>query len=321
MDSLSRTPPTLPWARIAAFLGVCIALYVAAAVVAEFSVGRRGEDTALQKLYAARGAPVDWVVLGASHALPLDYGGIPDQLHEDTGQTMIVLAEVGAGPYYSDFVLRQALEDLHPKRLLYVADSFAFRSARWNKERIADRKLLRNTPLRLSTLCTMLDLTISADLSARAVLDFATAFSKINPPDRFPRDDWRGAENFERRFRPSRHATAARIEYLYPEPPSEETQVRYFQVLEAMFARARSAGLSVTVVKMPVPRAFRDALPDEATFDTALRARLAPLGIPIHDFSAILDDPVYYFDTDHLNREGVDRLYDEFLRPILAAGG
>jgi hypothetical protein len=39
--------------------------------------------------------------------------------------------------------------------------------------------------------------------------------------------------------------------------------------------------------------------------------------VPFHDLSAELDDPALYFDTDHLNRAGVDRLYAEHLRAIL----
>lgn len=320
MDSLRRTPPILPVATTAGFLGLFFALYIAAATIAEFRVARQGEDSAFQKILAAQGGTFDWVVLGASHALPLAFGDVPERLEAETGLRMIVLAEVGAGPLYSDFVLRQALADLHPRRVLYVADSFAFQSPRWNEERIADRKLLRKTPLRRSTLAAMGGMVLSQGVPAGAVLDYATGFSKLNPPDRFPRDEWRGAADFDRRFRPSRQATAARIDYLFPEPPPDGTTGRYLDVLGDMIARAGEAGIEVVVVKLPVPEAFRAALPDEAAFDAALGARLGALGVPLHDLGAALDDPGLYFDTDHLNRDGVDRLYDRFLKPILAGG-
>ncbi len=321
MAILRRAPPALPAASILGFLGLFLALYVAAAAVADLRIRRDAGDSAFQKLLAARGEQHDWVVLGASHALPLAYGGVPERLEEETGQSMIVLAEVGAGPLYGRFVLRQAVSDLRPKRLLYVADGFAFRSPRWNAERIGDRKLLGKTPWRLSTLATLGGMVLSDGVSPRALLDYATGFSKLNPADRFPRDDWRGAENFERRFRPSRHATQARIDYLYPDPPSAAETDRYLAVLEEMLATARAAGLDVTVVKLPIPAAFRAALPDEDVFDAALRARLAVLDVPLHDLSAALDDPGLYFDTDHLNRAGVDLLYRQFLRPVLAGSG
>ncbi len=318
MESLRRTPPIPPVAAILGFLGLFAALYAIAAGVAEFRVGRAGEESAFQRLLAAQGTHYDWIVLGASHALPLAFGGIPDRLESDTGQSMIVLAEVGAGPLYSDLVLRQAQTDLRPRRLLYVVDSFAFRSPRWNEDRIADRKLLRKTPLRLSTLAMMGDMVLSQGVPASALMDYLAAFSKLNPPDRFPREDWRGVEDFERKFRPSRHATAARIEYLYPDANSAGATGRYLDVFSSMIARAEAAGIVVVVVKLPVPEAFRAALPDESAFDAVLRARLDALDVPLHDLSAALDEPGLYFDPDHLNREGVDRLYREYLKPILA---
>lgn len=320
METLRRPPPILPLADILRFLGLILALYIAAAAVAEWRVGRQGTDSAFQKILAARGGEYDWVVLGASHALPLAFGGVPERLEAETGQRMIVLAEVGAGPLYSDFLLRQAIDGLRPRRLLYVADSFAFRSSRWNEDRVADRKLLRKTPLRPSTLATMGGMVLTEGVPVRALLDYATGFSKLNPPDRFPRDEWRGAADFDRRFRPSRHATAARIDYLFPDPPSDGPTGRYLDLLGDMIARAKAAGIEVVVVKLPVPETFRAALPDEAAFDTALRARLEALGVPLHDLGAALDDPALYFDTDHLNRDGVGQLYERLLKPILAGG-
>ena len=320
METLRRPPPIPPRTEILRFLGLVLALYIAAAAVAEILVGRQGTNSAFQKILAARGSEYDWVVLGASHALPLAFGAVPERLKAETGQSMIILAEVGAGPLYSDFLLRQALDDLRPRRLLYVADSFAFRSPRWNEARVADRKLLRKTPLRPSTLATMGRMALTEGVPARAVLDYATGFSKLNPPDRFPRDEWRGAEDFDRRFRPSRHATAARMDYLHPAPPSPGTTDRYLDLLGDMIMRARAEGVETVVVKLPVPETFRAALPDEAAFDSALRAQLEALGVPLHDLSAALDDPALYFDTDHLNRDGVAQLYERFLKPILTGG-
>lgn len=321
MKNLSRAAPALPAATIAAFLALFVTLYAAVATVAEWRLGQEEAQSAMQKLHAAQGARIDWIVLGASHALPLAYGGVPARLEAETGQTMAILAEVGAGPLYSDFVLRQALFDLQSKHVLYVADSFTFHSSFWNEQRIADRKLLRTTPWRATTLGTMLDVVVSNGVAPRALVDYAAAFSKLNPPDRFPQDDWRGAENFERVFRPSRHATKARIDYLYPEPADNAILDQYLDVLENMIVRAQASGLEITVVRPPVPAAFRQALPGEAAFDTALRARLFALDVPLHDLSAALDDPALYFDTDHLNRDGVALLYERYLKSILTDGG
>lgn len=318
MDIADRTVHPFPRRLIAGFAALFLALYAAAAGIAEVQVARNGQDTAFQKLLALQGQQVDWAVLGASHALPLAFGDIPGTLRADSGQSMAVLAEVGAGPLYNSFVFRQALRDIAPRRLLYVADAFAFASLDWNEARFADRKLLRKTPLRLSTIRNMAGIAARHPAAAAGLADYLTAFSKLNPPVRFPGEGWRGAADFDREVRLSRHAVQGRIDYLYPELPQAEITARYLDILAGMLDTAQAAGIEVTVVKLPLPDAFRAALPDEAGFDRALRDLLELRGIAYHDLSGALPDPGYYFDTDHLNRRGVAALYAQALREILA---
>ncbi|MRU14761.1 hypothetical protein FDP25_04870 [Roseovarius sp. A21] len=319
MDIADR--PVLPFPRraIARFLALFLVLYGAAAWVAEATVARTGQDTPFQRLLALKGQQVDWAVLGASHALPLRFGDIPARLQAETGQTMAVLAEVGAGPLYNHLVFKQAMQDIAPRRLLYVVDAFAFAAPDWNEARISDRTLLRKTPLRLSTARHMAAMVLHHGTDPAGLADYLTGFSKLNPPDRFPQEGWTGAAGFDRKVRLSRHAVEARADYLYPDPPQADTMARYLGVLASMFDAAQAQGIRVTVIKLPVPEAFRDALPDEAAFDRRLRAELAPRGIPYHDLGGALPDPRYFFDTDHLNRAGVTALYDQYLMSILAA--
>src|SRR5690606_41567808 len=97
MESLRQRSPFLPLpAGVLAFLAVFAALYLAAAAVAEFRVGRAGKDSAMQRLLAAQGAEADWLVLGASHALPLDYGDVPARLRGETGLQLHMLDDGGA---------------------------------------------------------------------------------------------------------------------------------------------------------------------------------------------------------------------------------
>jgi len=318
MDIANRPVQPFPRRLIAGFTACFLALYVAAAGVAEVAVARKGEDTAFQKLLALKGQQVDWVVLGASHALPLAFGDVPGRLQAESDQSMVILAEVGAGPLYNRFVFQQALHDIAPRRLLYVVDTFAFTSPDWNEARISDRKLLRKTPLRLSTARNMAQISARYGTDPAGLADYLTGFSKLNPPDRFPQAGWGGAADFDRKVRLSRHAVQGRIDYLYPEPPRVNTISRYLDVLTTLFDVAQARGMEVIVVKLPLPDAFRAALPDEAGFDRLLRDGLKPRGIPYHDLSETLTDPRYFFDTDHLNRPGVAALYDGYLRKILA---
>ncbi len=70
---------------------------------------------------------------------------------------------------------------------------------------------------------------------------------------------------------------------------------------------------------MPTPGQFRALLSNEAAFDEAITAVMADGGAAFYDFSAELDEPRFYFDTDHLNRAGVTELFARHLSGILMA--
>jgi hypothetical protein len=101
---------------------------------------------------------VDWVILGASHAMPLDFADFNAQMERETRLRILNLAAPDAGPLYNRFVLEDFLRAHRARNLLYVVDSFAFYSRTWNEDRFADAKTgathavrsgHRSAPLRL----------------------------------------------------------------------------------------------------------------------------------------------------------------------------
>jgi hypothetical protein len=156
-------------------------------------------------------------------------------------------------------------------------------------------------------------------VDARAVLDYVSGFSKINNRERLQRDVWEGEAQFERVYRPSAAAVKKRIAYLYPEPVSEAALSRYLEQLAAIAALARQAGARMVVIKMPVPAQFRERLPGEAAFDAALSRTLSAQQVCYADFSAALDEPRLYFDTDHLNRAGLTEFVNRSLKAMLVS--
>ena len=320
MDTSLRPALRNPSRSRLVFFGVFLVLYALTLIIAERVVGRAGSETAFQKLYLAQGKQVDWLVLGASHALPLEYGDVPARVLRDSGQSMKVLAEIGAGPIYNRFIFEQALHDLDVKNLIYVVDSFAFSSKEWNESRLTDRTLLRHTPLRLSTVRILTNLSLRFRVDPRGLLDYLTGFSKLNSVNRFSLDGWQGAANFDHSFRLSRYAVSSRISYLYPDnPPESDTVSRYLDAFDGLLKLANAEGIDVIVVKLPIPSVFRNSLPDEMAFDAALQNRLSVHDIVLQDLSATLPDLNFYFDTDHLNMAGVDALYqNDFISLLMA---
>ncbi len=106
MDTSLRPQTRSPVRTLLAFVGIFLALYVVVVAIAERTVARAGTETPFQKLLVAQGERVDWLVLGASHALPLEYGDVPARLQQETGQSMMVLAETRRWPPLQPLRLR-----------------------------------------------------------------------------------------------------------------------------------------------------------------------------------------------------------------------
>src|SRR3990172_4200448 len=210
------------------FTAIGLVLYLVLYVAAEWLLYRTGDTNPFYKTATATETSFDWVILGASHAMPLDFADFNDVMERETGLKIINLATPGTGPLYNRFVLEQLLQDRRVAKVLYVLDSFAFYSSTWNEARFADAKLLRRTPFQTALAWRLLDYGLTEGVDARAALDYVTGFSKINNPERFQRDIWEGEAQFERVHRPSASATAKRIAYLYPEAaPDPGALTRY----------------------------------------------------------------------------------------------
>jgi hypothetical protein len=301
-----------------AFVAIGLAIYVGLYAAAERLVERTAHANPLHKIEAAGDATFDWVILGASHAMPLDFADFNAQvLEKSTGLRIINLAAQGTGPLYQRFVLEEFLRGHKARNVLYAVDSFAFYSRLWNEDRFADAKLLRRTPFDREVACRMWGYARAEGVDPRAVLDYASGFSKINNRERFERDAWEGEAQFDRVYRGSSSAVAKRIEYLYPDSPSPETLERYLREFASLVDTARSAGMNVVVIKMPVPSAYLGRLPSEDAFDADLARTLAPRAIAARDFSRSIPEARFYFDTDHLNREGLSRFVEHDLKAVL----
>ncbi len=300
----------------AAFLAIGLALYAALFAASEQLLERTARINPVHKARAAAGADYDWVILGASHAMALDFGDFNAEIERATASRVLNLAAPGTGPLYQRFALEEFLRGARARGVLYAVDSFAFCSRDWNEERFADAKLTRRTPFAPDTARHLAAYARDEGVGARAVLDYASGFSKINNRERFRRDTWEGEAQFDRVHRPSASALAKRIDYLYPDR-SCAGRARYLGAFAALLDRAARSRMRVVVVKMPVPPPFAAALPEETAFDEALARVLAARGVALHDFSRAIPETRYYFDTDHLNRAGAALFLERDLAPLL----
>jgi hypothetical protein len=299
------------------FVAIGLAIYGGLLYASERLLYRTGRSNPFFKIATTTEPGVDWVILGASHAMPLDFADFNAVMERETGLRILNLASPGTGPLYNRFVLEQFFAERRARGVLYVIDSFAFQSAAWNEERFADPKLLRRTPFDAAVARRLARYVRNENVDVRALLDYLSGFSKINNRERFASDIWEGETQFERVYRPSSAAVSKRIAYLYPKPPDEAARERYLQEFADLIALARRHEARVVVVKMPMPAQFRGRLPGEADFDAAVARLLAAEGVAFHDFSQRLNEPRFYFDTDHLNRTGLTAFFRNDLKSVL----
>lgn len=301
------------------FVAIGLLLYAGTHYAAERLMYRTGDSNPFFKIATAADRPYNWVILGASHAMPLDFEDFNAIMEGETGLRILNLASPGTGPLYNRFVLERFLQRHRTASLLYVLDSFAFYSRTWNEDRFADAKLLRRTPLEPAITRLLLDYSLHERVDALAVLDYVSGFSKINNRQRFRRDIWEGEARFDRVHRPSTAADRKRIAYLYPEPaPDPAVFRRYLQDFATLIDLARREDVRVVVIKLPVPARFHRQLPNEAAFDDAVSNLLAARQVSFYDFSLAMDEPRFYFDTDHLNRAGLTAFFARHLKTILS---
>jgi hypothetical protein len=302
-----------------AFIGIGLLIYAGISLGAERLMYRNGHSNPFFKIATTEVKAFDWVILGASHAMPLDFADFNSLMQDQTDLKIINLASPGTGPLYNRFVLEAFLRGHGTRNVLYVADSFAFYSRTWNEDRFGDAKLLRATPFDPNTAWLLLQYSRREGVDPRAVADYVTGFSKLNNRDRFQKDVWEGETQFDRVYRQSAAAAKSRIAYLFPETAREAALARYMTEFAKLLELAEQRHIRVTVIKMPTPGQFRALQPSEPAFDEAMTAAARSRSIGFSDFSAELDEPRFYFDTDHLNRAGVTELFARRLKAILMA--
>jgi hypothetical protein len=306
--------------RAARFVAIGLVLYLAVYAAAEWLVYRHGHRN---RFFAVRTAPLaryDAVILGASHAAVLDYQDINARLEELTNAKVLNLSVVGAGPVVGRLLLDYFLAGREAHAIVYVADSFAFHDAEWNERRLEDRQLYQRAPFDPA----LARLLLERPASRLAAVDYISGFSKINNPNRFRPEGEGEASRFERSYRPIPQIDRQRVDYLYPggmDARALGARARYLSELEALILRARDAGSRTVVVRPPLPARFKRLLPGEADFDAALSNRVTRAGATLHDFSQLIPDDEFYFDSDHLNRRGVLLWIESGLGELVKAKG
>ena len=298
------------------FLLVGAAIYGALYAASERLIGRYALRNRFHMVKTAPRTGYDCVILGASHAVVLDNRDMNARLEEMTGQTILNLATVGGGITVNRLLLEYFLDEHRTGSVVYVLDSFPFYSREWNEERLLDRKLFLRAPWDPTLAARLLRNQAAWPVAA----DYITGFSKINNPDRFEPDTHvQEGPRFERVYRPVEQIDRQRIAYLYPEGTSEASGAdsAYFAEFEKLIRDVLSRGIQFIVVRPPIPERVYRMIPNERQFDVTIKRMLERVGVELHDFSSADNEEQFFFDSDHLNRDGVLNFFEHHLRAVL----
>lgn len=300
----------------AGFLAVLLLFYGVLYVASEWLVLETGQRNRFHRIATLVPGRVDVVIVGASHALPLDFEDMNRRLEERSGRRVVNLAVEGGGIVVSRLLHAYFAARHEAKHLVLFLDSFAFYTTKWNEERLDDVKLFRRAPLDIDLVQVLWQVPAARPIA----LNFVSGFLKINNADRF-RPDVSEAEvvRFGRTYRSVAQIDRQRIAYLYPARVDPAVFARYLGELDGLLGEARRRGTLVTAVKPPTPLRYRSKLPDEAAFDAAIREVLARHGARFEDMSGLLPEDRNYYDTDHLNRTGTAAFIDGPFGALLGA--
>ncbi|WP_173931766.1 hypothetical protein [Chelativorans sp. Marseille-P2723] len=297
-----------------AFVLVGLVLYLCLYVWSEHLVESYGEKNRFFMINSMPSQHFDVVVLGASHAMPLDFEDMNERLEAASGAKIMNLSTEGAGILPNRLLLDYFLKRHSASHVMMVVDSFAFYSPQWNEERLDDASL-RRAPFDPALIRTLW----SYPWARRLLPVYVSGFGKINNPDRFAPDIPDAERDFTRTYRPIAQIDRRRVQYLYPENPDPGILAHYGEEFRDLARLVRQHGMELVTVELPTPERYRELLPYEADFEQFLQPLLQEEGIEHYDLSETLPEDDYYYDTDHLNRDGALKVIDEHLAELISA--
>ncbi len=297
-------------------LVIGLLIYGAIYAFAEITVLETSKRNRLFMINTAPLAEYDYIVLGASHAMPFDFEDMNRRLEDLTESSIMNLSIEGAGPVPARFFTDYFLAEHSTKNVLYIIDSFAFYSEQWNEVRIDDPELLARAPFDWALLRTLWQYPSTRGL----ILGYLTGFYKINNHERFAPDLSDSEQSkFTRTYRTNARVDERRMAFLYPDSISSETIDNYIGELDRLADTLAQRGINLVAVKTPLPERVLTKLSGEEEFNAKVRAVLGAHGFQLHDFTTVANDDAFFYDTDHLNKDGVINFMDAYLGALLRA--
>lgn len=303
--------------RALIFFAVGIVIYAGLYAVAEALVYK---NTSSNRFYMIKTRPAttfDLIVMGASHAMAMSFEDLNEQLEKMTGSRIMNISMLGNGIVPNQLILDYFDKKHKAKNAVYLLDSAMFYSGQFNESRLKDVRLFQRAPFDFQLINLLVSYGFKGSMTVGTIADYILGFSKINNGDRFNEDIHPLEKMCRQTYRPRQKQIKDRVDSNMPATFQEEALKEYLDLFIEMIDSLRSQGVHVIVVKPPLPKPFYDMLPFEAKFDKIIEKLMAEKNIPYKDFSTVIPDYKFYFDTDHLNRKGVILFFNNYFTQFL----
>ena len=180
--------------------------------------------------------------------------------------------------------------------------------------RIDDPELLARAPYDWGLLKTLWKFPSTRGL----IPGYLTGFYKINNHERFA-PDFSDSElsKFTRTYRTNARVDERRMAFLYPEQKNIEIVDKYLSELNHLAIALAKRNINLITIKTPLPERVLTKLSGEDEFNMKVQGVLEASGFKLYDFTTVSNDDAFFYDTDHLNKDGVMNFMDEYLGDLL----
>ena len=105
--------------------------------------------------------------------------------------------------------------------------------------------------------------------------------------------------------------------FLYPELMDPGIIDKYIIELDELAEILAGRGINLIAVKTPLPDCVLTKLSVEDEFNSKVRNVLDAHGFELHDYTTVANDDSFFYDTDHVNKDGVINFMDAYLGALL----
>ncbi len=318
--------------RGALFIGIGLVLYAGFYAISEMLVYRYASANTFYRVHIAdrpvvdrilsvatsdNEAIYDYVILGSSHAMPFDFHDMNARLEKMTNTRIINLSMPGGGILPSRLAAEYFLKKHYARNMIYVFDAPVLYFDEWNEERLKNASIFKRAPFDPDLAGLLVSYALRGKTSWGTVVDYTLGFSKINNQDRFAPDVPDMEKQFTRVAIASKRRYAQRIAYLFPKKMDEAAFNRHLDDFKSLIGLLKAKNIQLIAMETPLPAEYYQMMPGAREFDQKMEEWLRSQGVPFYNFSLACNAESNFYDTDHLNRDGVLKFFDEYFSKVL----